>query len=67
MDLALYKDFTIRERFKIDLRGEAFNLTNRPDFSNPATSASSTTFGTITSLLVTPLPRNLQLSLRVSF
>jgi Carboxypeptidase regulatory-like domain/TonB dependent receptor len=67
MDLALYKDFTIKERFKVDLRGEAFNLTNRPDFNNPATNASSTTFGTITSLLVTPLPRNMQLSLRVSF
>jgi hypothetical protein len=67
VDLALYKDFTIHEKYKIDLRGEAFNLMNRPDFNSPATNISSTTFGTITSLLVTPLPRNLQLSLRVTF
>jgi hypothetical protein len=66
-DLAIYKDFVIKERYKIDLRGEAFNLMNRPDFANPATNASSTTFGSITSLLVNPLPRNIQVSLRVSW
>jgi hypothetical protein len=67
VDIALYKDFTIKERFKIDLRGEAFNAANRPDFANPATNASLSTFGTISSLLVAPLPRNCQLSMRVTF
>jgi hypothetical protein len=67
VDLALYKYFTVRERYKFDLRGEAFNFANRPDFGNPATNASLPTFGTITSTLVTPLPRNIQLSLRFSF
>jgi hypothetical protein len=67
MDFALYKDFSVKERYKIDLRGEAFNLANRPDFANPATNESLSTFGTITSTLVNPLPRNIQLSLRVSF
>jgi hypothetical protein len=67
VDFALYKDFVVRERFTIDVRGEAFNLANRPDFGNPATNASLPTFGTITSTLVNPLPRNIQLSMRVSF
>ena len=67
VDLALYKYFAVRERYKIDLRGEAFNFANRPDFNNPATNASLPTFGTITSTLVNPLPRNIQLSLRLSF
>jgi len=67
VDFALYKDFPIREKVTIDLRGEAFNLANRPDFGNPATNASLSTFGTITSTLVNPLPRNIQLSMRVSF
>lgn len=67
VDLALYKDFVVHERFTIALRGEAFNLANRPDFGNPATNASLSTFGTVTSTLVNPLPRNIQLSMRISF
>jgi len=67
VDFALYKDFIVREKIKIDLRGEAFNLANRPDFGNPGTNASSATFGVISSLLVNPLPRNIQLSMRFTF
>jgi hypothetical protein len=67
VDFALYKDFTIREKYKIDLRGEAFNLMNRPDFGNPGTNASLPTFGVISSTLVTPLPRNCQMSMRFTF
>ncbi len=67
VDFALYKDFTVREKYKLDLRGEAFNLMNRPDFGNPGTNASSATFGVISSTLVTPLPRNLQISMRFTF
>jgi hypothetical protein len=66
-DFALYKDFRIRERYIVDLRGEAFNLWNRPDFGNPNLVVGTPTFGTITSLLVNPLPRNIQLSMRVTF
>ena len=67
VDVALYKDFRIKEKYMVDLRGEAFNLFNRPDFGNPNLTVGSPTFGTITSLLVNPLPRNIQLSLRVTF
>jgi hypothetical protein len=67
VDVALYKDFVIKEKCTIDLRGEAFNLFNRADFGNPNLTVGSQTFGTITSLLVNPLPRNIQLSLRVTF
>jgi Carboxypeptidase regulatory-like domain len=66
-DIALYKDFIVKEKFKIDIRGEAFNLFNRPDFGNPNLTVGTPTFGTITSLLVNPLPRNIQLSMRVTF
>jgi hypothetical protein len=66
-DFALYKDFVIKERYKLDLRGEAFNLFNRPDFGNPNLTVGTPTFGTITSLLVNPLPRNIQVSMRVTF
>jgi hypothetical protein len=67
-DLALYKDFRVKERYTIDLRGEAFNLMNRADFGNPGTNVSTpASFGVISSLLVTPLPRNVQVSMRVTF
>ncbi len=65
VDFALYKDFVIKERITATLRGEAFNLANRPDFNSPATNASLSTFGTITSTLVNPLPRNCQVSLPI--
>jgi hypothetical protein len=38
-------------RVRIDLRGEAFNLTNTPQFSNPSTSLTSATYGIINSTL----------------
>jgi hypothetical protein len=66
-DVALYKEFVIKERYKLALRGEAFNLFNRPDFGNPNLSVGTPAFGTISSLLVNPLPRNVQLSMRVTF
>ncbi|MEJ7606439.1 MAG: hypothetical protein WKF37_09255 [Bryobacteraceae bacterium] len=40
-DMSLARVFPIGERFRFELRGEAFNLTNTPQFSNP----SSTTVG----------------------
>jgi hypothetical protein len=66
-DFALYKDFRLRENYTLQLKGEAFNLTNRPDFGNPGLNASLPTFGIISSTLVTPLPRNCQISLRLTF
>jgi protocatechuate 3,4-dioxygenase beta subunit len=36
------------ERVSIQLRGEAFNLFNHPNFAQPSNNVVSTTFGTIT-------------------
>lgn len=49
LDLGLSRSFDFTERLKFEFRGEAFNLTNTPAFSNPATSVSSSSFGHITS------------------
>jgi hypothetical protein len=41
----LQRTFNIRDRFNLEIRGEAFNLTNTPHFSNPSgTNISTVTF-----------------------
>jgi hypothetical protein len=49
IDLGLARRFKISERLGLEVRGEAFNLTNSPIFANPAGNASIGTFGQITS------------------
>jgi hypothetical protein len=48
-DATLTKNFNIRERKYVQLRLEAFSLSNSPQWGNPNTSYGSTTFGQITS------------------
>ena len=49
LQLSLFKNFKINERFNAQLRAESFNVTNTPQFANPSTSLTSQTFGYITS------------------
>ena len=65
MDFALHKVFPIKELFKVELRGEAFNVLNRVNFGPPNTVLSSASFGVISSA-ASP-PRILQLAARLSF
>jgi hypothetical protein len=44
-DLALFKAFKVTERYKAELRGEAYNLTNSPVFANPITNINAPNFG----------------------
>ena len=48
LDFSLFKNIAIRETWKIQLRGEAFNSTNTPQYGNPGTSITSSTFGKVT-------------------
>jgi hypothetical protein len=61
----LTKSFVIHENIKMQFRGESFNLTNRPVFGSPNLTATSSTFGFITS--TTNAPRAIQLALRLTF
>ncbi len=50
VDAQISRIFTYRERLNLDLRLEAFNVLNHPNFNNPSTSnpaVSNTTFGQI--------------------
>ena len=52
LDLGLARKFNVTERFSIQLRGEAFNLFNHPNFANPQSSLSTpSTFGRSTTML----------------
>ena len=65
IDSSLMKDFTLKERLKLQLRGEFFNLLNHTNLNQPGTNLSSAAnFGVITGA---DLPRILQVGARLSF
>jgi len=47
INMALFRDFVIKERNKIEIRAEAFNLENRINLGTPVLTLSSSTFGQI--------------------
>jgi outer membrane receptor protein involved in Fe transport len=51
LNLSLFKDFQIKERWKFELRCDTFNFTNTPEFANPGTDITSSTFGRVTGTL----------------
>jgi hypothetical protein len=65
-DTLVEKGFVIKERYHLMLRGEFLNAFNLVTFGGPTTSVTSTSFGLI-SLSQTNTPRNVQLSLRMTF
>lgn len=67
IDFSLYKNFSIRERFKLQLKGEAYNLSNTPTFEVPNRDVNAQIFGTVTSTALNPRPRSVQLSMRLTF
>lgn len=48
-DMALQRNFEIREKVKLQFRGEFFNAWNHPQFNNPNGSVTSPSFGAISS------------------
>jgi hypothetical protein len=74
LNLSLFKNFKISERFNMEFRAETFNFTNTPQFSNPQTSITSSSYGFVTGTLGsgtgvsgTGGGRALQLGLKVTF
>jgi hypothetical protein len=47
-DFGVFRQFRLTERFGLQFRGEAFNFSNTPKFSNPNGDTGSTNFGAIT-------------------
>lgn len=48
LDASLFKIFHVTERWRAEIRGEAFGVTNTPQFSNPTTAVNNSNYGYIT-------------------
>jgi hypothetical protein len=64
VNFSLFKTFPIRERLRFQFRFETFALFNHANFSNPATTFGTSSFGNITSATGN---RNIQLGAKLQF
>jgi hypothetical protein len=67
LNFAIGKEFKISHGLGFNLRGESFNLMNSEKFYPPDTTATDSTFGARTSYSQYNLPRNIQVTARISF
>ncbi len=76
VDFSIFKNFRIREKIALQLRGEIYNVFNHLNLSGPNTTATSSGLGEITSTLDvangapgigTGAPRNVQLGAKITF
>ena len=65
VNVSLFKNFPIKERLRFQFRFELFNALNHSNFSNPAATFSTSSFGNITSTSTNP--RNIQLGAKLLF
>jgi hypothetical protein len=66
MDLSFFKGIKFTERFRLQFRAEAFNLTNTPQWGHPDHNAQNTNFGVITGTQA-GTERKMQFALRFLF
>jgi hypothetical protein len=65
LDFSLFKSVRVKDRARVQLRGEAFNLANHSVFSSPGTTLNTATFGVVTG--TSNRPRQIQLGVKVLF
>ena len=64
-DFSLFKNFLLRERFRVQLRLESFNVLNHPNFDLPAASIGTKAAGTISANITSP--RQNQVAMKMVF
>jgi hypothetical protein len=65
LDLSVFRQFPITERFRLEFRFEMFNATNTPVWAVPVSSLEAPNFGTVTH--TANVPRQLQFALKLYF
>ena len=65
-DVSVFKYLSLTERVKAELRAEAFNITNTPQFTNPDSNVGDGTFGRISATRQYS-ERQLQMAVRFTF
>ena len=65
LDLSIFRQFPITERFRLEFRFETFNLTNTPVWAIPISSLEAPNFGAVTHTANTP--RQLQFAFKLYF
>ncbi len=66
VDLSMFKQFIVREGVSFEIRGEFFNVGNRPNFGGPGTSPGTASYGVVT-LVQANDARQGQLTARINF
>lgn len=66
LDASLFKAFQLHDNYTFEIRGEAYNVANTPNFGNPSTSIGGTSFGSVAATQAND-PRILQLTARFNF
>jgi len=67
VDLSIFRRFPIGQKVNLELRAEAFNLTNTPHFNNPNGNVNSGAFMTITGTSNNSPERQFRLGARIQF
>jgi hypothetical protein len=71
VDFSVFRDIHLTERLNLQLRSEFFNLFNTPQFDNPASTAGTSSFGTISSAgspnTLQRISREIQLAAKITF
>jgi hypothetical protein len=66
-NLSVFRSFSVREQFKLEIRGEAYNLTNTHNFASPISNINSVNFGRSVMTLPGYGERTLQFGVRLLF
>jgi hypothetical protein len=66
LDLSLFKDFTLHDATKLQLRAEVYNITNTPNLVVPNSALGNTNFGSI-STTGNNIPRQMQFAAKLIF
>jgi hypothetical protein len=67
VNLSIFKAFSLKERAKLEIRAEFLNAFNTPINNYANTTATSSTFGQRTSISQSNDPRQIQVSMRLTF